>query len=171
MLQTKKLPNINLPKLTEEELTLQNIKLLRDMCINKGTQFSLDMSRFGAINVMDWEEITPFLNKEDNTVNMAKLPPCNTSCCLLGSAVSFLPVSKEMLTKNSFNYDLFGVTHFPSLYIEEGEKRTDAWHFLFGHLWPDEIPHALKRMDIILELGLGEYIDIYIDRLEQVYAQ
>lgn len=83
---------------------------------------------------------------------------CDTSCCLLGwasaSGIFWDQVDRAEFSSSS-DWGEFGRQVFGQAFCED----EHLWSYLFAQHWPNDVDHAIRRIDTVIELNgvLTEY--------------
>lgn len=146
--------------MNDKELTLKNLKLLRDAW--EKLDFDPTMHCFGGIS-----------DRGIDSLKLGKVNECGTNCCALGYAPSVegLEITdsdfdySEYWEECTFDYDKYSSRIFPAL--ESSLNRSNnLWTYLFGGLWSDNRKHFLNRIDEVIANDL-KFTSVMLEELEE----
>ena len=129
--------------MTKKEITIENLKLLRDAWKQKS--FEPVMWEYGGI------QSHSLVNLKVEQVN-----DCGTSCCGLGLAPSVkgLEIVASDFRYNDYDDIAFSYNKYSERIFPEIEVNYQKWNFIFSEYWANDRIQLIKRMTHMIENDL-----------------
>lgn len=124
-----------------KRITIENLRLLKGAW--EKNDFDPKMFYYGGIDDVYSSDLI-----------VGEINQCGTDCCALGYApnVAGLEIQESDFVTGQFNYDDYSERIFPALSNEF--DNSEAWTYLFGHLWPNSRVDFLRRINYLIDMDL-----------------